>query len=151
VAGYPTIEEAVGVIDGVNVTFYTPTVPYTADSVRVYINGQLEDDVYLTEIDRNTGEVELEFPPIPGDIVQLFYLDESGGPVCPERGRVYCPVVGTVSEVESLVGLIDDTQIVTGTLEEGPEITGELEPVDVTGVVSEVTEIRGRIEVCDAA
>jgi hypothetical protein len=74
------IRNLVGVTDGANRTFTTPT-KYVSDSIKIIINGQLyedsDDNFGWTEIDDET--IELTIAPINGDILQAFYQDKESG------------------------------------------------------------------------
>ena len=101
--GFPRIEEGVGTIDGANTTFFTPTAPYGAGSVRYYLNGQLAEEVCVTEVDPASGEIEVDTAPRVGDVVQFFYDDESSA-APPEAGRTIRPIVGRIEAVYELHG-----------------------------------------------
>ncbi len=66
----------VGVVDGANRTFTTPT-QYTAGTLRVVWNGQVyepDDDLKgWLEIDNQT--IETTIAPKTGDVLQAFYND----------------------------------------------------------------------------
>jgi len=148
--GYPRIEEGVGVIDGVNVTFYTPTAPYGIGSVRYYLNGQLQTEDNVVEVDPASGEVRVDgngqVPPRPGDVVQFFYDDESS--VSPEdAGRTVCRVRGVLVSTTDFEGRIEDRPI-RGEVSSSVQVVSELVPLGLRGRVEDVLEIRGRMRVC---
>jgi hypothetical protein len=70
------VVELLGVVDGVNKTFYTPS-QYVLTTIRVIVNGQVydKDDTRKgwTEIDSST--VEMDAAPLVGDVLQAFYQD----------------------------------------------------------------------------
>jgi len=148
--GFPRIEEGVGVIDGVNVTFFTPTAPYGAGSVRYYLNGQLLPDDCLIEVDRNSGEVRVDgngqIPPRPGDVVQFFYIDESSATPA-DAGRTVCPVRGVLEEETAFVGVLEDRPI-QGEVVTSTQVSGELVSLDLRGRVEDVVALRGQLRVC---
>jgi hypothetical protein len=61
-----------GTIDGVNVSFTTPE-NYQAGTLVFWLNGQLQDSVYVTETGVNT--FDLEFPPIIDDTLYVRYVE----------------------------------------------------------------------------
>lgn len=67
----PTTERAVGIIDGVNRVF-DATATYISGTVYVYLNGQLQQKNFVSEL--GGTQVELEYAPELGDIVHLRYL-----------------------------------------------------------------------------
>lgn len=73
--GSERVEEAIGLINGGNVNFATPT-PYQPGTLRLFKNGQLirsSDDDGPTETGAATFVVGL--PPIPGDTLTVRYLE----------------------------------------------------------------------------
>lgn len=71
------LEEAIGTIDGSNVDFLA-TLPYTAGSVVVFLNGistRVEFDDGWLEASPPSGLVTLKEAPRAGDVVFLFYRD----------------------------------------------------------------------------
>jgi hypothetical protein len=118
----PRFELALGVVDSVNVVFYTPTFPYAPGSVAVFLNGQLKRADFAdgwVESNPVVGEVTLLLPPlfgVPPDVVQIFYLDTSVSPQpTPETEitRLHAVVLDTVDvlsarfqEVQPLQGTI---------------------------------------------
>ena len=102
----PKLEEAIGAIDGVNTSFFTPT-PYLAGSVRAYYNGQLLLEDCVFETNPTTGAVEFTYVEAPrvGDVLQFFYLDASdthAGFECTEL-----PITGTMQLELALEGIVD--------------------------------------------
>lgn len=124
----PRFEVALGIVDGVNVVFFTPTFPYVPGSVAVFFNGQLKRADFAdgwVESNPVTGEVTLLIAPLPAaygnpdDVIQIFYLDNSvPAAVVPE------------TEITRLHGVVLDT-------------------VDVVSAhLVEVQPLRGSITVC---
>lgn len=70
----PIIRPAIGIVNGVNRDFRTPS-PYVPGSVVVYLNGfskvQTNDDGWD---EQGYDKVRLKEAPAVGDTVQLYYL-----------------------------------------------------------------------------
>lgn len=121
-ASLPTFEVAVGVIDGVNVAFTTPSaIPYRAGSVAIFINGQLKRGDYAdgwVETNPGTGLVTLDEAPQVGDVVQIFFINDHAPGIDSEE---LSPLQGKVEETEELsaqfqivaevIGVISDVVI----------------------------------------
>lgn len=77
--GLARIETAAGAVDGTNKTFYV-SAPYKVGSVQYFLNGILKvkewDDgcIEISSLDR---EVELKEAPLPGDVIQFYFVDTS--------------------------------------------------------------------------
>lgn len=67
------IREAIGTIDGANVSFTTPE-NYQAGSIQSFLNGVLQRLDYLTETGSNA--FDLEFPPRIDDTVHVRYVEQ---------------------------------------------------------------------------
>ena len=150
--GIPRIEQGVGPIDGVNVTFFTPTAPYGAGSVRYYLNGQLQTDDNVVEVGPSSGEVRVDgngqIPPRPGDIVQFFYMDESGIQPDPFAGTRICVVFGELNPLEEFEGSIEDLTI-SGVIDAEAAIVGTVtEERPFSGEIGDVIEISGSLRAC---
>lgn len=142
-------EVAIGTIDGVNQTFYAPT-PYAAGSTAVFVNGQLQradfDDGW-TEINPATGEFWLKIPPIPDDVVQIFYRDLS--PVLP--GEEITPITGVlVSVQDDFSAVLTDTEVpISGSILGDDAISGQVsDSLYLNGRVVEGDDLHGVVEVC---
>jgi len=148
--GFQRVEPAIGVVDGANTTFYTPTAPYGAGTVRYFLNGQLLPKDCLTEIDPNTGEVEVDDSPPPrvGDTVELLYLDESGG-AAPQVVVGVCQLEVFLEDVteEEITGHLEVVDV-AGELSTSDAISGEVTEVQIVGEVSLVEEIEGMVRIC---
>lgn len=148
---FPRIEIAVGVIDGVNPTFYTPTVPYLAGSVRYYLNGQLQTDDCVIEVNPQSGEVRVDgngqIPPRVGDVVQLFYIDEGASSGTESYGLGICRIRGRIV-VEPIRGKIGDAETISGRLAPADVVQGRLSPVTIKATLREYQPLRGKIKVC---
>lgn len=67
------IREAIGIIDGVNVSFTTPE-NYQTGSIQSFLNGILQRLDYLVETGVNS--FDLEFPPRVDDTVHVRYVEQ---------------------------------------------------------------------------
>lgn len=155
----PRFEVALGVSDGVNLVFFTPTAPYLPGSVAVFLNGQLKRADFMdgwVETNPVTGEVDLLIAPLggaPPDVVQIFYLDDS------------VPVAGVPeAEITRLHGTVLDTvDVYAASLATVFPLRAFVQPVadevlnamvrDVSNVLSArlletTTVIHGTISVC---
>lgn len=117
----PRFEVAIGVSDGVNLLFYTPT-PYLPGSVAVFLNGQLKRADFTdgwTEANPVTGEVALLIAPlggVPPDVVQIFYLDTSA-PVAPLPEAEITVLQATILDtVDVLAARMVETQVIRATI-----------------------------------
>jgi hypothetical protein len=91
---------AQGLIDGVNRVF-SAGVPYVAGSTVYILNGRLhsskaargpENDYGYTELDPDSGTIEVDIPPVDGDVVQIFFWDRLVAPPLP-----FARLIGTIS------------------------------------------------------
>lgn len=112
---------AIGVIDGANTSYQTPT-PYKPTTLRVLLNGQLLQLDCHQEDDPTTGAWTWldPQPPRPGDSVYVLY-DAAGD--APDYIAV-CPLVGTVRPVYTLAGVIGAPPRVVATLAPQRRIVG---------------------------
>jgi len=70
----PWIEKLSGPVNGVNLTFETPQ-NFVPGSVKVFVNGIVlvaDMDDGWTEL--GTKKVVMKIAPIPGDVLQAYYL-----------------------------------------------------------------------------
>lgn len=142
-------EVAIGTIDGVNQTFFAPT-PYQALSTAVFVNGQLQridfDDGWI-ETNPGTGEFQLKIPPIPDDVVQIFYRDTTA--TLP--GEEITPISGVLVEMQDdFQAVLQDGDVsLTGSIEGLETISGQVsEPSYLSGQVLEGDILTGIVEVC---
>jgi len=73
--GDELVEDAIGVINGFNTSYATPT-PYQSGTLRAFLNGQLiaaTDDDGPTETGADTFSMGL--PPRTGDRLRVRYLE----------------------------------------------------------------------------
>lgn len=73
--GDEIVEDAIGVVNGLNTNFQTPSV-YQSGTLRVFLNGQLIRDTDSdgpTETGADTFDLGL--PPLTGDTVRVRYLE----------------------------------------------------------------------------
>lgn len=150
----PRFEVALGVVDGVNVLFTTPT-PYVAGSVAVFLNGQLKRADFMdgwVETSPSLGQVTLSMPPEPAafgnpdDVVQIFYLDTSD--VLPETEVT--PLRGSIQVMSDLTGELVEVDVLGGLLEfEGDGLLGEVAGLEeIGGNIEAVGVLRGRMVEC---
>lgn len=143
------IEEAIGVVDGVNYTFFT-TSAYVPNSVRYWLNGQLLLPDRLTEIDPLTGEVLLETTPAlyVGDVVQFSWIDAAS--LAAEAARYVEVLRGTICPQVSLQGHWQDDTVMRGELREVERFSGRLvADRPLVGHVVETAPIRGTLRICE--
>lgn len=147
--GQPQFEPLIGSIDGANTVYTTPT-PYTAGTVAVYVNGQLQMHNLgnpWAETTPAAGVVTLGFAPQGGDTVVAFYIDTT--PVLPETEVEILD--GTIDEVDDLAGELIVSDELDGTIEFAENIEGELVAVDeLDGTIEEVEELEGELIICDS-
>lgn len=74
---------AIGAIDGVNVRFAVPEA-FVPGSAAYILNGRIYSQFSARGItnpfgffegDPDKGEIIVDFPPVPGDVVQILYMD----------------------------------------------------------------------------
>lgn len=140
----PRIADAVGLVDGVNKDFTTPT-DFTSGSLEVFLNGILlrrqDDDGW---IETGTNAFQLKETPQPLDLIRVFYTDTL--PVGP--GPQIEELVATLIDTDILTGTVDSTDVLTGTmidlatlsgtLTDGETLAGELTTSDaLVGVLAD--------------
>ncbi len=141
-------EVVAGTIDGANRTFYT-SLPYGPGTTALFLNGQLKradyDDGWV-ESDPGIGKIVLEEAPLPGDVVQVFYLDEGYSLLKSE----VTPLVGKIVAVEAVSGAVVDLIRYEGKIEGDSPLAGTAVLLDThTAALGEVTVLKARlIEVC---
>jgi hypothetical protein len=100
---------AIGPIDGTNVVFYTP-VPYVPSSTAYIINGRTYSSLAprgsfnpygYFESNPDVGQITLDFPPQPGDVVQILFSDRQPSPTPPQ-----VQISGSVSVNSGIVGTV---------------------------------------------
>jgi hypothetical protein len=139
----PHFEVAGGTIDGVNVLF-TTSLPYTPGTVAVFLNGQLLRTNEWMELGGRT--FQLAQPPVPPDMVQVFYLDQS--PVQP--GVEVTPLQGVIKPISDIAGSLQELGQMSGTVASTPEpmLGSIVSQQTVLAQLDDVTPLRGTIEVC---
>jgi hypothetical protein len=145
----PRFENALGVVDGINLTFYTPTFPYRSNSLVVFFNGQLKRADLLdgwVETNNFTGRFDLYIAPLDTDVLQVFYIDESA----PLTTSVeVTPMRGTLREVFSVKGLLADKDAFFGVVASPTLLQGEIsENVYYVGITRERTSLVGTLQDC---
>lgn len=146
--GLPRIEMAVGPVDGVNTTFYTPTVPYAQLSVQLYLNGQLLRKISLIEDDPATGKVILDEAPRVGDIVQLFYIDDSLNPSALALSGVTCRLIGRVLATSALSARVLSDVLLRGSITDETLLSGSIHLDRLRGDLRDEQTLRGRFIPC---
>lgn len=151
----PRFEVALGVVDGVNVVFTTPT-PYVGGSVAVFLNGQLKRADFMdgwVETNPSLGVVTLLMAPEPAafgnpdDVVQVFYLDSSS-PVLPETEVT--PLRGTIRATDDLEGQFVEFEPFFGSLlDDGVGLVGQVGGLEeIGGSIEAVGVLSGRMVEC---
>lgn len=139
-------EVAAGAVDGVNMTFVV-SAPYRPNSVAAFLNGQLKRRDFVdgwVETSPATGVVTLNEPPIEGDVVQIFYIDDTPG-LADDTVEV-SPLVGKLVEVEALSGLAVPTLEVRGSLVSGDDLSGTFVSMDfLSAALVDVERLHGTI------
>lgn len=119
----PRFEVALGVSDGVNLVFFTPTAPYLPGSVAVFLNGQLKRADFMdgwAETNPVTGEVTLLIAPLPAafgnppDVVQIFYLDTATPPAVTPDTEITVLHAVVLDTVDVLSGHLVEVQRICG-------------------------------------
>jgi hypothetical protein len=117
----PRFEVAIGVSDGVNLLFYTPT-PYLPGSVAVFLNGQLKRADFMdgwVESNPVTGEVTLLIAPLggmPPDVVQIFYLDTSVPVAVLPEAEITVLQATILDDVDVLLAKVVEVQVLRATI-----------------------------------
>jgi len=118
----PRFEVALGVSDGVNLVFFTPTAPYLPGSVAVFLNGQLKRADFTdgwVETNPVTGEVDLLIAPLggaPPDVVQIFYLDNSVPVAVLPEAEITVLQATILDTVDVLAARLVETQALRATI-----------------------------------
>lgn len=93
---------AQGLINGVNKVFATG-VPYVAGSTAYILNGRVhnqhllrgpDNDYGFIELDPDSGTIQVDNPPVDGDVVQIFFWDRvvsPPGPITRLTGTISLP------------------------------------------------------------
>lgn len=117
---------AQGPVDGTNVRFYVPE-PYVPGSTAYILNGKIYSQFAarggfnpfgFVESDPDTGEIQVDFAPSIGSVVQILYWDR--------KPTVQAPIealVGVPDEVDELIGVVSEQrpELIVGILEGGEE------------------------------
>jgi hypothetical protein len=146
---------AQGAIDGVNTTFSTG-VPYVPGSTAYILNGRIHNKALsgnadygygYVELDPDAGTIQVENPPLPGDLVQIFFWDRvvlPAPPVGQITGTVAtgpgAPIQGTVRTVQPtrLVGVVGPRTLQGVVRPERPEqLIGTVGTNKIVGIVRE--------------
>lgn len=115
-----------GAADGVNVLFYTPE-PYVPGSVAYILNGKVYSQFVprgpsnpfgFVESRPDFGEVQVDFAPHVGDVVQLLFWDRR-----PTLTASIQDVAVVVETQRSMIGVVADKEVdqITGVLQERDE------------------------------
>lgn len=117
----PLFVEVLGLIDGANTAYTTPT-PYAPSTLRVLLNGQLTSFDAIVETNPSSGAflwVDPQ-PPRNGDKLIAFYLDVLSGGI--EIVEV-CPLVGVLDVEDALEGGLGELDSVVGAVEAEQTLT----------------------------
>lgn len=123
----PIFEQASGVVDGVNTDFWT-SLPYTAGTLAVFLDGQLLKNAEWVEAGGNV--FSLVSPPLLSSEVQVFYLDTS--------------VEAGVKVIERLRGSVTASSL-KGSLQGTAVLRARVQGVAMGGVLQANTACRGII------
>lgn len=137
-----------GAVDGANTVYTTPT-PYTAGTLAVYLNGQLQMHHLgnpWTETDPSTGMATLSFAPQAGDTVAAFYLDTT--PIVAETEIEILD--GTIEDVDGIAGELILSDDLAGYVDDVEALTGELSIDSLEGTIEDVESLEGELIVCDS-
>ena len=121
----PRFEVATGTIDAVNTVFNVST-PYKVGTTAVYINGQLKNRTFSdgwTETNPFEGEVTLFQAPLPGDIVQVFFIDTSPALLEEEIS----PISGKFKEIDIILGRYEEVGALSGRYYEVDNLKGSID------------------------
>lgn len=145
----PRFENANGTVDGVNLTFYTPTFPYQAGSLAVFFNGQLKRADLMdgwVETSPSTGRFDLLIAPLDSDVLQVFYLDLSS-PVTIETEVT--PMRGVIRALGDLEGRLSEETVILGEVRAAGSLFGSvLEVTSMQGVIMDTQVVQGKLGVC---
>jgi hypothetical protein len=137
----PRIEDAIGVIDGVNKDF-TTSLDYTAGTLNVWVNGVLvrqQDDDGWNETGANSFSMK-EAPRL-GDTLRVFYLDTLAVLDNIED------IVATIEPIQDLNGYLTETEYILASIAVEETVEGILiEPDSILGTLSSVEDIFGVLE-----
>jgi hypothetical protein len=128
----PRFEPLVGVTDGLNLSFATPT-SYVSGTLTLWVRGlprALANDDGATEVDPVAGTLLLKLAPLAEDSVAALYLE---------------PTPAQSDQVLELEGCVDEDAI-TGTISTTLELEACLEFDEVCGVLEPEFEIEGTID-----
>lgn len=141
----PRIADAVGLVDGVNKDFTTPT-DFTPGSMEVFLNGILlrrQDDDGWTETGANA--FQLKEAPKPLDLIRVFYTDTL--PVGP--GPQIEELVATLIETDILIGMVDVTDVLSGTLIDLATLSGTIADAEtLSGSLTDLDALVGTVVEC---
>jgi hypothetical protein len=112
-----------GTVDGTNILFYTPE-PYVAGSTAYVLNGRvysqfaargISNPFGYAESNPDTGEIQVDFAPQPGDIVQIFFWDRQ-----PTREAQVKEVEVIVAERQEIIGVVQEPvpDVIVGIVQE---------------------------------
>jgi hypothetical protein len=115
-AKIPHLIPATGTIDGINTTFTVPSsfFPIVVDSETFFVRGlprRRDNDDGWAVTDYSTGTFDLNEAPLPGDDVEIMFLQDIG--VVPEAEIT--PIKGCVRPLGQLTGAVSTIQL-TGCL-----------------------------------
>jgi hypothetical protein len=146
---WPRFEVALGVVDGLNVVFSVSSA-YQPLTVAVFLNGQLKRRDFAdgwTETNPTAGIVTLAEAPIPGDVVQIFFID--GVPSSVPNPEEVTGIQGVVFEKEAVLGSLSSVAELIGITESVGELDGSVRATDaLTATLEEVGNLVGVLQEC---
>jgi len=146
----PRFEVLSGVINGANLVF-TASVPYSAGTTALYLNGQLLNPSgpmpAWVETSPATGAITFDpacHIPRVGDVIQMFFLDAAVDDTIVEE---VCSFQATVLDTQSaLIGRLFDEEIVAGmVVEDSKDLIGMVLDVSLLGMLADETRLSGHL------
>lgn len=151
---FPHFEPLIGVVDGVNTTFYT-SVPYRPLSTAVFLNGQLKRADFedgWSEVDPAAGRIDLKEAPLSTaytDVLQAFFLDTT--PDFDTGANEVCDVVGVIASDDDILAEFESEYEFFGEVTTDTDISGDLiVDLDLSGIISSEDNLVGIWSICNA-
>jgi hypothetical protein len=146
--GIPHFEVLSGAVNGVNLVF-TTSVPYTAGTLAVYLNGQLllnPGGNPWTETNPATGAVTIHSEELPetGDVVAAFYLDTTNAYTGEEVEQIY----GSINEIDDLAGILVTAQNLSANVYEPDTLSGILTDQEIEAGLYPISDLTGVVTEC---
>jgi hypothetical protein len=142
-----------GAIDGVNTVFTTGT-PYVPGSAAYILNGRIhnqalprgpDNDYGFVELSPDSGTIQVDNPPVSGDVVQIFFWDRLVTPAPPVQSltgvvNTKTPLQGVAREPEvtKLTGVVRSGALTGAVRNDQPErLAGVIRSQRIVGVVKQ--------------